>query len=128
MVGNSLTFDVSYTGLTPNTPYMFVLSTGGNTALSSAYGGVQRFTTDNLGNKLMQYSITQQSSPGYVNTFTITPMVYKNDAAIYVPSVGETLLDGSSAYSTALTDHLADSQNYITRISGNSISLQLNGN
>lgn len=128
VVGNSLTFDVAYTGLTPNTSYMFVLSTGVNTALSSAYGGIQRFTTDSLGNKTVQYGINQQSSPGYINTFTITPMVYKNNASIYVPSVGETLPDGSSAYSSSLINHLSDSQNYINRTSGNSISLQLNGN
>ena len=46
VVGNSLTFNASYKGLTPNTSYLFVWSTGNNTTLSSAYGGVQRFTTD----------------------------------------------------------------------------------
>lgn len=76
----------------------------------------------------MPFSITQQSSPGYVNAFTITPTAYKDNASIYVASVGETLPDGSSAYTAALTNHLADSQNHINRVSGNSVTIQLNGN
>lgn len=118
---------MNYTGLTPNTSYLFVLSSGDNTAISSVYGCVQRFTTDGSGSKVIPFTYNQRAVVGYINSFTIIPQVYKDDISIFVPDVGS-FIPGTSSYPTPLTDHLAAYENYIQKTSGDTFSLQLNGN